>query len=190
MCIHLKTFQLLLMYYDVIITQNMEIQSVKWCLRNSKICLEKLSSESSSADQFVNEFSGITKTYSKHQIFDCDETRLYFRMSPGYTLASVHNWPDGTKKSKDRMTINACENVSGTIKLPLLLIDNAKNPHCFCNFNCQLPTKIKQILGLIVKFSKIGFLTVLFQKQIKRLEELGQEEKAIFFPEQLLCTLK
>ena len=56
-------------------------------------------------------------------------------MLPGHTLASVHNRPDGTKKAKDRVTINACANASGTIKLPLLLIGKAKNPRCFRNLN-------------------------------------------------------
>ena len=81
-------------------------------LRNLKICGEKLSSDSSAANKFINEFSVITEGYSEHQIFNCDETGLYFRMLPGYTLTSVHNRPDGTKKAKDRVTINACANAS------------------------------------------------------------------------------
>ena len=40
-------------------------------------------------------------------------------MLPGYTLTSVHNRPDGTKKAKDRVKLNACANASGTIKLLL-----------------------------------------------------------------------
>ena len=35
-------------------------------------------------------------------------------MLPGHTLASVNDWPDGTKKAKDRVTIVACANASGT----------------------------------------------------------------------------
>ena len=69
------------------------------------------------------------------QIFNCDETGLYFKMLPGHTLASVHKQPDGTKKAKDRVTINACANASGTIKLPLLFIGKAKNPRCFRKIN-------------------------------------------------------
>ena len=45
-------------------------------LRNLKICGEKLSSDSSYAEQFVNEFSGITEGYSKNQFFNCNETGL------------------------------------------------------------------------------------------------------------------
>ena len=48
----------------------------------------------------MNKFSVLTEGYSEHQIFNCDETGLYFRMLPGYTLTSVHNRPDGTKKQK------------------------------------------------------------------------------------------
>ena len=36
-------------------------------------------------------------------------------MLPENTLTSVHNQPDGTKKAKDRVTINACANASGTL---------------------------------------------------------------------------
>lgn len=38
---------------------------------------------------------------------------------------------DGRKKSKERVTINACVNTSGTIKLPLQLIGKANRPRCF-----------------------------------------------------------
>ena len=66
-------------------------------------------------------------------IFDYDETGLYFKMLLGYTLTSVNNRPDGTKKAKDMVIINTCANASGTTKLPLLLIGKAKNPRCFRN---------------------------------------------------------
>ena len=42
-------------------------------LRNLKIFNEKLSSDSSSADKFINEFSGVTKSYSEYQKLSCDE---------------------------------------------------------------------------------------------------------------------
>ena len=64
--------------------------------------------------------------------------------------ASVHNRPDETKKAKERVIINACANASGTTKLPLFLIDKAKNPRCFRNINKELLLvvyQIKQMLG-------------------------------------------
>ena len=44
---------------------------------------------------------------------------------------------DGRKSQKKRVTINACSNVTGTIKLPLLFIGKSKNPRCFKNINCD-----------------------------------------------------
>ena len=87
--------------------------------RSLKICGEKLSSDTSSAEIFINEFISITEGYSEHQFFNCDETGLYFLMLPGHTLASVNDRPDGSNKAKDRVTIFACANASGTIKLSL-----------------------------------------------------------------------
>lgn len=42
---------------------------------------------------------------------------------------------EGLKKAKDRVTINACANVTGTIKLPLLIIGKSKRPRCFAGMN-------------------------------------------------------
>ena len=106
-------------------------------------------------------------------------------------LVSVHNQLDGTKKAKYRVTINACANVSGAIKLPLLLICKAKNPRCFRNLNKEalLSTKIKQMLGSTVIFSEIGFLTDSSLKQTKT-ERTSTRRKDHFVPQQLLCPSK
>ena len=38
----------------------------------------------------------------------------------------------------ERVTVNACANASGTIKLPLQLIGKAKCPRCFQRVNMEL----------------------------------------------------
>jgi len=45
---------------------------------------------------------------------------------------------DGRKKSKERVSINACAEASGSIKLPLQLIGKAKRPRCFQGVNMDL----------------------------------------------------
>jgi len=67
--------------------------------RNLKICGEKLSSDTSSAEIFINEFISITEGYSEHQIFNCDETGLYFKMLPGHALASVNDRPERRRQN-------------------------------------------------------------------------------------------
>ena len=88
------------------------------------------------------------------------------------------------KKAKDRVTINACANASGTIKLPLLLIGKAKNPRCFRNLN-------KEALPVVYRSQKNAwvdrdifrdwFFNCFVPETKQRLSELGQEEKAILF---------
>ena len=48
---------------------------------------EKLSSDKEAADEFVSSFSKDQK-FSMDQIFNCDETGLYFRLLPQQTLAA------------------------------------------------------------------------------------------------------
>ena len=74
--------------------------------------------------------------YSLHQVFDCDETGLYYKFLRQKSLAAYfEKSADGRKTQRERVTINACSNASDTIKLPLLLIGKAKNPRCFKNVN-------------------------------------------------------
>ncbi len=50
----------------------------------------------------------------------------------------------GKNKKKESPTINACSNVLGTVKLPLVLIGKYNNPRCFKNINKDvLPVKYK-----------------------------------------------
>ena len=80
-------------------------------------------------------------------------------------MVTVNDEPAGGKKAKERMTINACPNASGTIQLPLLLIGKAKNPRCFRGINqSELPVvyKNKKMRGLTPTFSGIGSTRTLF----------------------------
>ena len=100
-------------------------------------------------------------------------------MLPSHTLASVHNQRDGTKTAKDRMTINACANVYGTIKLLLLLIGKAKNPRCFRNLNKNaLPVVYRNQANAWVntEIFKDWFASCFVPETKRRLRELGQDE--------------
>jgi hypothetical protein len=69
---------------------------------------------------------------SLNQIFKCEETGLNFHLLPEKTLAvSFEKSADGRKMSKERVTINACANAAGTIKLPRQVIRKANCPRCF-----------------------------------------------------------
>ena len=59
---------------------------------------------------------------------------MYYTLLPQKSLA-VHfeKSADGRKNQRERVTINACSNASGTINLNLPLIGKSKNLHCFKN---------------------------------------------------------
>lgn len=78
----------------------------------------------------------IISQYSANDVYNCDESALFFRTPPGKALSAgpVH----GTKSYKDHVTVMFCCNATGTDKRKLLVIGKAKQPRCFKNFNVQL----------------------------------------------------
>lgn len=82
----------------------------------------------------------ILKDYSPDQIYNADETGLFFRLMPDKTFEFKDKKCDGGKQSKDRLTALVCSNMSGNDKLPLLIIGKSLNPLCFKNVK-SLPTE-------------------------------------------------
>ena len=71
-----------------------------------------------------------------------DETGLFFRILPRYTLLMPDedlNTTRGSKKSKDRVSVAVCSNVTGTHKIPCTLIGKAKEPRCIKGRNWPIP---------------------------------------------------
>lgn len=145
---------------------------------------EKLSTDEDAAIHFVPSFQKFVreKKYSMDQIFNADETGLYFRLLPDQTLAaSFEKSADGRKKAKERVTLNVCSNVSGSIELPLHLIGKAKRPRCFKGINLELlPVKYSAQKNAWMDSS---IYHDWFQKTFvphvrKKLTTLGQECKA------------
>lgn len=73
------------------------------------------------------------QSYLNDDIYNMDETGLYWKARPDRTLASEEI--TGGKKEKARITANFCCNASGSDKLPIQFIGKAKNPRCFKNQN-------------------------------------------------------
>lgn len=74
--------------------------------------------------------------YSLRDIYNMDETGLFYRLQPNKTLATKP--VKGTKKNKERITIGLCSNADGSEKLKPIVIAKAARPRCFPkNFNVQ-----------------------------------------------------
>ena len=69
------------------------------------------------------------KNYSLDDVFNFDETALFFKLQPNKTLSNGS--VSGTKLSKERLTVALCVNATGTYKCKPLVIGKAKKPQCF-----------------------------------------------------------
>eukprot|EP00172_Hildenbrandia_rubra_P002184 Plantae.Rhodophyta-Hildenbrandia_rubra.ctg28771.p1 GENE.Plantae.Rhodophyta-Hildenbrandia_rubra.ctg28771~~Plantae.Rhodophyta-Hildenbrandia_rubra.ctg28771.p1 ORF type:complete len:550 (+),score=102.22 Plantae.Rhodophyta-Hildenbrandia_rubra.ctg28771:784-2433(+) len=69
--------------------------------------------------------------YELKDIYNMDETGLYYRMSPSKTLATQQR--RGLNKSKERVTLALCSNADGSDKMPPLAIGKSAAPRCFKN---------------------------------------------------------
>ena len=116
-------------------------------IRQLSVSGESLSGDKVGADSFVREFQDIisSENLTQDQIYNADESGLFYRLLPSKTLASrLDDSAKGFKRSKDRVTIMACANASGRHKFPLLLIGKSKNPRPLKNVNrSSLPVSYK-----------------------------------------------
>ncbi|UYV60770.1 TIGD4 [Cordylochernes scorpioides] len=73
----------------------------------------------------------IISNYACKDIFNADETGLFWRLLPDKTLHFKGETCTGGKASKERITILLCCNMDGSEKMQPLVIGKAKQPICF-----------------------------------------------------------
>lgn len=73
------------------------------------------------------------KEFSPDDIFNVDETGLFWQLLPNKTLAFKGEQCTTGKMSKERVTVLVGANMSGSEKLPLLVIGKSTKPRCFKN---------------------------------------------------------
>ena len=100
--------------------------------------------------------------YAPANIYNMDETGLFFRLEPNKTLATGS--VSGTKKSKERITIALCSNADGTDKLQPLVIAKSARPRCF--------PKTFDVQSVVQYYnnSKAWMTAAIFVDWLKRLE--------------------
>lgn len=116
-------------------------------IRRLTIAGEKLSANTQAADKFKVEFSHTIKNEKlvRAQIFNFDETGLWYKTMPNRTMAAKEETQaPGFKNSKDRVTIGACCNADGSFKLTLVLVGKSARPRAFKNISPKnLPVSYK-----------------------------------------------
>ena len=163
-------------------------------IRNLSLEGEKLSADTEASAAFVTSFRGFVEEHqlTLNQIFNCDETGLNFRLLPEKTLAaSFEHSADGRKLSKERVTINACANATGTIKLPLQVIGKAKHPRCFRGLRMDLlPVEYcgQKSVWMSSEIFHAWFHNSFIPTVCKELSSLGLEPKAVLVLDNSLPT--
>ncbi|XP_026806961.1 tigger transposable element-derived protein 4-like [Rhopalosiphum maidis] len=111
----------------------------KWKKRNNitlrKPCsLNMPASKDQLSIQWKNDILTIINEYSPNEIFTADETGLFYKCLPADSTQQLSysgvDCRDG-KRSKERVTVLLCTNMSGTEKVKPLLIGKCIKPRCF-----------------------------------------------------------
>lgn len=80
--------------------------------------------------EWMNKIPQICQGYQLGEIFNMDETGLFFRAPPRRSLVEKGDTCFGVKRSKERVTVVLCCSAVGE-KLPPLIVGRYKKPRCF-----------------------------------------------------------
>ena len=83
---------------------------------------------------WIEKLNEICEGYEDRNIYNADETGLFYRIMPNKTLCFKGEKCSGGKSSKERLTVLLCSNMTGEFEQPLV-IGKAKNPRCFKHIN-------------------------------------------------------
>ncbi|UYV68981.1 DDX55 [Cordylochernes scorpioides] len=109
--------------------------------------------------------------YSPQDIFNADETGLFYKLLPNQTMTIRGEKCEGGKKSKARITVLVCCNMDGSEKLPLLYIGKYRRPRCFHGMN--IPSNYH--------FNKKAWMTgAIFTDWLKKLDQIFKRRERKF----------
>ena len=106
-----------------------------------RVCGEEKSVDISSdaMEEWQRTLSMLLKEYKPEDIYNADETAIFYRLLPDKTLDFKNVDCHGGKQSKERITALVCANMTSTDKLPLYILGKSANPRCLKNVK-SLPT--------------------------------------------------
>lgn len=104
-----------------------------------KISWNQMNSNSSEVNsinvqKWKSKISEFVKDYDPMDIYNCDETGLFFRAVPNETLKLKKEKCKNGKLSNERLTVLLCVNMIGDFEKPIVIGKSAK-PRCFNNLD-------------------------------------------------------
>ncbi|XP_066978517.1 tigger transposable element-derived protein 1-like isoform X3 [Macrobrachium rosenbergii] len=139
------------------------------------------------ADAFVDEFAKFVEHegYVSHQVFNCDETGLFWKEMPKRTyITQEEKALPGHKPIKDRLTLLLCGNASGDCKIKPLLVYHSENP-CAFKHNNVLKAKLPLMWranskAWVTRILFMEWLTEVFAPTVKKyLEKMNLPLKCL-----------
>jgi hypothetical protein len=109
------------------------------------LVFKKLAEESAdvsvkSTDAWLESLPSLLEGYEPRDVYNADETGLFFNVLPDRTLAYKGETCHGGKHSKDRLTVLLCVNSDGIDKQVPIVIGKSSKPRCFKDVQ-KLPIK-------------------------------------------------
>ena len=106
-------------------------------IANQMICGESAGVDPNVVNRGREQAAAWIKGYALCDVYNLDETGLFYRMPPDRSLTTADK-TKGVKKPKDRISVMLCANADGSDKLRPLVIGKAQKPRCFKQFNPNL----------------------------------------------------
>jgi hypothetical protein len=103
-------------------------------IRQITVQSEKLSRDGPAADESENELQKLIENegFVPEQIFNTDETGLYWKCLPKKTLAyETETSAAGHRAKKQSLTVSGCRNAAGAFFMKPRVIETAKTPRAF-----------------------------------------------------------
>ncbi|GBM29117.1 Tigger transposable element-derived protein 6 [Araneus ventricosus] len=101
-----------------------------------QICGEEKSVNPNEVTDWFGKLKSLLKGYDDRDIFNADETDLFYRVLPEKTSCLEGKKCSGGKISKERLTLLLCCNMLEDFEIPVV-IGKAKKPRCFKNIDVR-----------------------------------------------------
>lgn len=99
-------------------------------ITSQKVCGEANKISEETADEWIKSFLMILENYDPDDVFNMDESGMFFNLQPDRTLNIKGDRCHGGSKSKQRVTAVFCCNSTGTEKFKPWIIGKFEKPHC------------------------------------------------------------
>lgn len=143
---------------------------VRHCLSFKTICGEAAAVDVDAVDDWKNSvLKEILSRFDASNVFNLDETGLFYRLLPDKTLSFKGEKCTSGKASKQRVTILLGANMSGNEKLKPLVIGKSKKPRCFKN--------VKSLPVYYEANSKAWMTAMIWERHIRKLDSQFLRQK-------------